>query len=77
MRFKLVLELVINESLPHEFADDNLYFGLLFKESIILADLNFIVLYELEQLALVIVFIHDGPVCVNKPSAFALFLLLT
>lgn len=39
-----MFEFVINESLPHEFADDNLDFGLLFKESIILTDLNFIVL---------------------------------
>ncbi len=46
MALKFMLQLIIDKSLSHEFANNNLNFGLLLQESVIFAYFNLIILNE-------------------------------
>lgn len=76
MILELVLKIIINQSLSHELADDDLNLCPLLKKRVIVANFVFIVLNKFEKLELVIRLFSYGAVGVNQPTTFSLNFLL-
>jgi hypothetical protein len=69
---QFLLELVVDEPLPHQLADDDLNLCPLLQEAIVLADLYLIVLDELQQLVLSWALVGNGPVSFLNPPPLLL-----